>query len=105
MPNTFHVELSAVDHEKLEGLGPQLTRELTEMLREHAAQQSYVFTGPVSIALETRDDLTTGRFRVRSQAIASSSLAGGDPTDTQVRRATATLLLNGEHLPLAHRAS
>jgi hypothetical protein len=101
VPNTFHVELSETDHEKLEGLGPQLPRELTEMLREHAAQQSYVFTGPVSISLESRDDLTTGRFRVRSQAIASSSLAQGDPTDTQVRRATATLLLNGEHLPLA----
>jgi hypothetical protein len=101
VPNTFHVELSATDHEKLEGLGPQLPRELTEMLRAHAAEQSYVFTGPVSISLESSDDLTTGRFRVRSQAIASSNLAHGDPTDTQVRRATATLLINGEHLPLA----
>ena len=70
VPNNFHVELSEADHERLEGLGPQLPRELTEMLREHAAQQSYVFTGPVSIALEASDDLTTGRFRVRSKAIA-----------------------------------
>ena len=101
VPNDFHVELSEADHQRLEGLGPQLPRELTEMLREHAAQQSYVFTGPVSVTLETSDDLTTGRFRVRSKAIASSSLAGGDPSDTQVRRATATLELNGEHLPLA----
>src|SRR3954466_10356217 len=101
VPNDFHVELSESDHQRLEGLGPQLTRELTEMLREHAAEQSYVFTGPVSISLEVSDDLTTGRFRVRSKAIASSSLAGGDPSDTQVRRATATLELNGERLPLA----
>jgi FhaA, N-terminal domain/FHA domain len=101
VPNNFHVELSEADHQRLEGLGPQLTRELTEMLRDHAAQQSYVFTGPVSITLETSDDLTTGRFRVRSKAIASSQLAGGDPSDTQVRRATATLELNGEQLPLA----
>jgi hypothetical protein len=101
VPNNFHVELSAADHQRLEGLGPQLPRELTEMLREHAAEQSYVFTGPVSITLETAEDLTTGRFRVRSKAIASSSLAGGDPSDTQVRRATATLELNGERLPLA----
>ena len=99
VPNNFHVELSEADHQRLEGLGPQLTRELTEMLREHAAEQSYVFTGPVSITLETSDDLTTGRFRVRSKAIASSSMAGGDPSDTQVRRATATLELNGEQLP------
>ena len=99
VPNNFHVELSEADHQRLEGLGPQLPRELTEMLREHAAEQSYVFTGPVSITLETSDDLTTGRFRVRSKAIASSSMAGGDPSDTQVRRATATLELNGEQLP------
>ena len=72
VPNDFHVELSEADHQRLEGLGPQLPRELTEMLREHAAQQSYVFTGPVSITLEASDELTTGRFRVRSKAIASS---------------------------------
>jgi hypothetical protein len=101
VPNNFQVELSEADHERLEGLGPQLPRELTEMLREHAAQQSYVFTGPVSIALEVSEDLTTGRFRVRSKAVSQSSLAGGDPSDTQVRRATATLELNGERLPLA----
>lgn len=101
VPNNFHVELATSDHERLQDLGPQLRQELTEMLREHAAQQSYVFTGPVSIELEPSDDLTTGRFRVRSHAISSSSLSAGDPTDTQVRRATATLELNGEHLPLA----
>jgi hypothetical protein len=101
VPNNFHVELSGSDHQRLEGLGPQLNRELTEMLREHAAQQSYVFTGPVNITLETSDDLTTGRFRVRSKAVAKSSMAAGDPTDTQVRRATATLEVNGEQLPLS----
>lgn len=101
VPNTFTVELSEADHERLVGLGPQLPRELTEMLREHAAQQSYVFTGPVSIALQSSEQLTTGRFRVTSRAVSSSSLAGGDPSATQVRRATATLELNGEQLPLA----
>jgi hypothetical protein len=100
VPNTFHVELSETDHQRLEGLGPQLPRELTEMLREHAAQQSYVFTGPVSISLEPSEDLTTGRFRVRSRSIASTHVAGGDPTDTQIGRASATLELNGEQLPL-----
>jgi hypothetical protein len=101
VPNTFVVELSETDHQKLDGLGPQLPRELTEMLREHAAQQSYVFTGPVSISMVVADGLTTGRFRVRSKAQSSSSMASGNPTDTEVRRATATLELNGEKLPLA----
>src|SRR6059058_5368284 len=66
-PNDFHVELSAADHQRLEGLGPQLTRELTGMLHGHAEEQSYVFTGPVSITLEPTPDLSTGRFRVRSK--------------------------------------
>ncbi|GAB3994488.1 FhaA domain-containing protein [Nocardioides marmoraquaticus] len=101
VPNDFHVELSPGDHERLGDLGPQLNRELVELLREHAAGQSYVFTGPVSITLEESDDLTTGRFRVRSKSQSSSSLAGGDPTDTQVRRASATLVVNGEALPLS----
>src|SRR6476660_8175252 len=38
VPNNFHVELSEADHQRLEGLGPQLTRERTERLREHAAE-------------------------------------------------------------------
>lgn len=101
VPNSFTVELSETDHQRLGGLGPQLPRELTEMVREHAAEQSYVFTGPVNIALETSDELTTGRFRVRSRSVSPSSLASGDPTSTQVRRATATLEVNGEQLPLA----
>ena len=100
-PNHFHVELSPGDHERLLGLGPALEQELVAMLKEHAAAQSYVFTGPVRIELEADDDLTTGRFRVRSKAVARVSQAGPDPSETQVRRATAVLEINGERLPLA----
>ncbi|HET8559727.1 MAG TPA: DUF3662 and FHA domain-containing protein [Marmoricola sp.] len=101
VPNTFHVELSPSDHERLSQLGPQLPRELTEMLQDYAAEQSYVFTGPVEITLEPADDLTTGRFRVRSQSVASVRNAGGEATDTAVRRAAATIEVNGQRLPLS----
>jgi hypothetical protein len=101
VPNDFHVELSQPDHERLQGLGAALDEELVASLKEHAAGQSYVFTGPVTITLESADDLTTGRFRVRSKAVARVSQAGPDPSETQVRRATATLDINGERLPLA----
>jgi Protein of unknown function (DUF3662)/FHA domain len=100
VPNDFHVELAPPDLERLLGLGPTLDHELVAMLKEHAAAQSYVFTGPVTITLEPADDLTTGRFRVRSKAVARVSQAGPDPTETQVRRATAVLDVNGERLPL-----
>ena len=99
-PNDFHVELSPADHERLLGLGPALDQELVAMLKEHAAAQSYVFTGPVTISLESAEDLTTGRFRVRSKAVARVTQSGPDPTDTQVGRATAILDINGEQLPL-----
>jgi hypothetical protein len=101
VPNDFHVELSPADHERLAGLGATLDQELIAALKEHAATQSYVFTGPVTITLEPADDLTTGRFRVRSKAVARVSQAGPDPSETQVRRATAILDINGERLPLA----
>ncbi|MCW2758185.1 MAG: fhaA [Nocardioidaceae bacterium] len=100
VPNKFHVELSGTDVERLDALGPALISELTGQLREHAAQQSYVFTGPVMIELESSDELTTGRFRVRSQSISTVSSASGDPSDTQVRRAAAVLEVNGKRHPL-----
>ena len=81
VPNNFVRRALRGRPRALQGTRAQLPRELTEMLREHAAQQSYVFTGPVNIVLETSDDLTTGRFRVRSKAVSTASLAGGDPTE------------------------
>ena len=103
VPNDFHVELSAGDHERLSSIGPQLTDELTNLLREHANQQSYVFTGPVHISLETDDELTTGRFRVRSKSVSTVSQSAQRPpaTETQVRRASAVLEVNGQQLPLS----
>jgi hypothetical protein len=103
VPNDFHVELSSGDHERLSGIGPQLTDELATLLREHASHQSYVFTGPVRITLETDDELTTGRFRVRSQSLSTVSRPAqqAPATETQVRRAGAVLEVNGQQLPLS----
>lgn len=101
VPNEFHVELSPTDHERLSSLGEALTGELVSMLHEHAAAQSYLFTGPVTLTLHATDDLTVGRFRVRSQAVAKVSQSSGAVTETQERRATAILEINGERLPLS----
>ncbi len=100
VPNTFSVELSETDYERLQSLGGGLTRELTEMIREHAAAQSYVFSGPISIDLVESPVLTTGRFRVSSQAVSAVSSPSGDPTDSSVRRAQASLEVNGHRHPL-----
>ena len=101
VPNSFHVELSPVDHDRLTPYGSTLADELTEMLRDHAEEQSYVFTGPIQITFEQTDELSTGRFRVRSAALAKvTSASGGDVTDTAVRRAGAVLDVNGVTHPL-----
>ena len=75
VPNDFHVELAPTDLDRLAPYDTTLARELTDQLQDHADAQSYVFPGPVQIGFEPADDLTTGRFRIRSQAQASVIVA------------------------------
>lgn len=74
-PNEFHIELSPGDYGRLAPYSASLVEELVDVLREHAQQQAYVFTGPLRISFEEADDLGTGRFRVRSRAAASVAVA------------------------------
>nr|WP_281385981.1 DUF3662 and FHA domain-containing protein [Nocardioides luti] len=97
VPNDFHVELSQTDLDRLAPYDTAMADELGNQLREHAEQQSYVFPGPVTIAFEPAEDLTTGRFRIRSRAQAKVT---GNATHTQVRRARAVLEVNGTRHPL-----
>src|SRR4029079_17602561 len=93
----FHVELSQPDMDRLTPYDSALVKELSHQLPEHAEKQSYVFAGPVTISFDTADDLTIGRFRVRSQAHAA---VVSNATNTQVRRARAFLEVNGVRHPL-----
>ena len=97
VPNDFYVELSQPDMDRLSPYDSALVKELSLQLQEHAERQSYVFAGPVTIAFDTADDLTIGRFRVRSQAHTSVI---SNATHTQVRRARAFLEVNGTRHPL-----
>ena len=80
VPNDFHIELSPQDIDRLAPYDSALVKELTLQLQEHAEKQSYVFAGPVTIGFESADDLTIGRFRVRSQAHASVISNATHPT-------------------------
>ena len=97
VPNDFHVELSQTDLDRLSPYDTALAEELGRQVKDHADQQSYVFPGPVSIGFESAEDLTTGRFRIRSQAHAKVT---GNATHTQVGRARAVLEVNGTRHPL-----
>lgn len=97
VPNDFHVELSATDLERLKPFDTALVDDLTQQLRDYADEQGYVFPGPVGIDFEPATDLTTGRFRIRSDAKAEVS---GNASDTRLTRATAYVEVNGSRHPL-----
>ncbi|MDT9593044.1 DUF3662 and FHA domain-containing protein [Nocardioides zeae] len=97
VPNDFNVELSRSDLERLGPYTSTLAQEMSDALRDHADQQSYVFPGPVRISFELADDLPTGRLRVRSRAQAKVT---SNATHTQAGRATAYLDINGTRHPL-----
>ena len=101
VPNDFHVELSQTDLDRLAPYDSAMARDMTAQLHEYAEQQSYVFPGPVRISYEVAEDLTTGRFRVRSKATAS--VTGAEVHDTgftRSRTARAYLEINGTRHPL-----
>ncbi len=97
VPNDFQVELAGADFERLTPYDSTLAQELTRQLEEHAASQGYVFPGPVSIGFEQADDLSTGRFRIRSRAQASVT---SNDNLTRPRRVRAQLEVNGTRHPL-----
>jgi hypothetical protein len=88
VPNTFTVTLSTHDAERLEVYEEPLRGELSDMVREHAEEQGYAFIGPVTVDFDRDEELPTGRFQVRSAAI-----AGATP------RADDTLSVGGTNLP------
>jgi Protein of unknown function (DUF3662)/FHA domain len=100
VPNTFVIELSQVDHDRLQPYSQTLTDELVEMLREHAEEQHYVFAGPVAISFTQEADLVTGRFRVRSQATAQVTPNASRGRPAPSGRATASVEVNGTRHPL-----
>lgn len=97
VPNTFHVELSQTDLDRLAPLDTALEDELVIQVQDHAEAQGYVFPGPIRIEFDAADDLTTGRFHITSR---SQAKVTGHATHTQVRRAKAVLEVNGTEHPL-----
>ena len=75
VPNAFVVALGSHDHERLSVYAEALGGELASMVREHADEQGYAFIGPVTIDFERDEDLPTGRFQVRSAAVAGATPA------------------------------
>lgn len=76
VPNVFIVELGDHDYGRLSPYAEPLGAELADMVVEHAEDQQYSFIGPVRVDFEHAEDLATGMFRIRSEAVAGSHEAG-----------------------------
>jgi hypothetical protein len=79
VPNSFTVALGPSDADRLQTYEKPLAEELAGLLREHADEQRYAFLGPVSISFERDEHLETGRFLVRSAAVAGATARDGAP--------------------------
>jgi hypothetical protein len=97
VPNDFHVELAGTDFDRLAPYDSTLVQDLTAQLQEHADQQHDVFPGPVTIAFESAEDLSTGRFRIKSRAQAKVT---SNSNLTRQRRPRALIEVNGTKHPL-----
>lgn len=68
VPNTFVIELSPNDHERLTAYVDLLTEELIASAEEHITSQHYRPAGHITISFDKIDSLETGVFRVRSSS-------------------------------------
>src|SRR5262245_2713533 len=97
-PNSFHVELSEADFDRLAPYGDTLSAELATLVREHVTEQRYTLEGPLDISFGRPESLTPGRFRVRSRANAEvTPIAGQRPAAAP---APVILEVNGQQHPL-----
>ena len=59
-PNRFTVVLSPSDRDRFAPIEGELVSELEDVAREHANAERYVLLGPISITMETDEDLAAG---------------------------------------------
>jgi len=65
-PNRFVVRLAPDDFDRMDGLGPDLIDELTQLVQKHATAQGYQFAGPLDIRLQEDEHLTDGLVQIDS---------------------------------------
>ncbi|MGI8684082.1 MAG: FhaA domain-containing protein [Acidimicrobiales bacterium] len=90
-PNAFVFALSPADRERFDSFADALVRELADAAREHARSESYVFVGPVQVALEADESVSPGMFLVSG---AVKEAAGGVAVG-------ALVLSDGSRVPVA----
>ncbi|MDT0478809.1 FhaA domain-containing protein [Streptomyces doebereineriae] len=76
VPNAYVVDVFPAIHQQLLASNPPVAPALANEVRRHAAEQGYIFVGPVAVDLHPAlSDMTVG-FRIHSRV----SPAGGCPS-------------------------
>ena len=68
-PNEFTVLLSPSDRARFAPIEGELLSELVTVARDHAKAENYVFLGPVTVTMETDDDLGGGMVLVSGEMV------------------------------------
>lgn len=66
-PNDFVVVLSPADRDRFASIEDELVDELVAVARDHAEIERYAFVGPVSVVMETDEQLTPGTVLVAAE--------------------------------------
>jgi hypothetical protein len=72
-PNVFTVALSSSDRSRFAPIEDELISELVTVARDHANVENYVFLGPVTVTMETHDDLGPGMVLVSGEMVKSET--------------------------------
>jgi hypothetical protein len=71
-PNQFRVLLSASDRSRFAPIESELISELVAVARDHASAENYVFLGPITVDMETDEDLGPGMVLVSGEMVKSA---------------------------------
>ena len=91
VPNEFHVRLAPSDFARMADMGSSLIAELTQLVKNHAAAQTYSFAGPVTVQLVEDSSLTTGILRVESANVREEDVAWTPVVEVEGRQHTLTV--------------
>ncbi len=64
VPNVYRVAVGPKDHDRLQGYGTSLPRELAELVARTAAEREWILRGPARVKVELAEDLKLGRYRL-----------------------------------------
>ncbi|TVP67303.1 MAG: DUF2662 domain-containing protein [Nitriliruptor sp.] len=77
VPNVYRITVGPKDHERLEGFGASLPRELAEVVVSTAQERGWTLRGPAKVRILVEDDVKLGRFRVAGRVEAVEGPSSG----------------------------